>query len=433
MKINKVTVVGANGTMGSNIAAIFASFGNCKVYMISRDIEKSKVAVEKAAKSVRAESVIANLIPADYSMLSDCVAKSDIVFESVSENFDVKLEVTKQIAETLREDAIACSGTSGLSITKLAECFSMKDRGRYFGIHMFNPPYNMSLCELITTQWTDAAVLKEIRVYLEETLLRTVVETNDYPAFLANRIGFQFINHALQYAEKYKNEGGIDYIDAIFGSFTGRAMPPLTTADFVGLDVHKAIVDNVYDNTEDFERHTFSLPNFTQELIDEGKLGRKVGCGLYKLQRSDDGVKNLLVYDISTGKYREVEKYSFEFAKRMKESIKEGNYIKAFQTLVADKSKEAAICLEFLLNYIVYSLITASQVAHDLNSVDDAMATGFNWCPPIAMLEVFSQVTDVKMLIKELLLKNNSTTVDVDELFANLKKSKYDYRSYFRA
>lgn len=42
MKVNVVTVLGANGAMGTNISAIFASFGNAKVYLISRDIEKSK-------------------------------------------------------------------------------------------------------------------------------------------------------------------------------------------------------------------------------------------------------------------------------------------------------------------------------------------------------------------------------------------------------
>ena len=33
MNIKTVTVIGANGTMGCNVSAIFASFGNAKVYM----------------------------------------------------------------------------------------------------------------------------------------------------------------------------------------------------------------------------------------------------------------------------------------------------------------------------------------------------------------------------------------------------------------
>ena len=66
-----VTVVGANGTMGTNVSAIFASFGNATVYMVSRDKEKSKKAAVKAGKSVKADIIQSHLIAADYSMLAD--------------------------------------------------------------------------------------------------------------------------------------------------------------------------------------------------------------------------------------------------------------------------------------------------------------------------------------------------------------------------
>ena len=104
----------------------------------------------------------------------------------------------------------------------------------------------------------------ELKEYLSNKLIRTVVEVKDSPAFLGNRIGFQFINEALRYAERFKDNGGIDYIDAILGSFTGRSMAPLTTSNFVGLDVHKAIVDNIYEDTHDHAHETFVLPEFVQ-------------------------------------------------------------------------------------------------------------------------------------------------------------------------
>ena len=124
----------------------------------------------------------------------------------------------------------------------------------------------------------------------------TVVEVKDAPAFLANRIGFQFINEAMQYAQRYQDRGGIDYVDGILGSFTGRTMAPLTTADFVGLDVHKAIVDNLYANTCDYAHSSFVLPSFCQELIDAGLLGRKAGAGLYKMQIDENGKKTKNTY-----------------------------------------------------------------------------------------------------------------------------------------
>ena len=57
MDIQTVTIIGANGIMGRNVAAIFAAFGKCKVYLVCRDIEKSKATVAKSIASVRADSI----------------------------------------------------------------------------------------------------------------------------------------------------------------------------------------------------------------------------------------------------------------------------------------------------------------------------------------------------------------------------------------
>lgn len=433
MQIKTVTVIGANGTMGCNIAGIFASFGDAKVYMVSRDLEKSKQAVIRAAKSVRADSVVKNMIPADYSMLESCIRESDLVFESVAENLQTKLEITCQVAQFARENAVLATGTSGLSITTLAEVFPEKQRSRYFGVHMFNPPYNLTLCELIPTKYSDAQLQTQLKAYLAGTLYRTVVEVKDAPAFLGNRVGFQFINQALQYAEKYKHSGGIDYIDAILGAYTGRSMPPIVTSDFVGLDVHKAIVDNVFQNAPDYARETFRLPEYVQKLIDEGKLGRKTRGGLYKQEVYEGGVKRMLVYDIASDTYRDKINYSFPFATQMKKAIRVGDYRKAFSVLLENRSAEAEICVEFLLQYIIYSLFAAKTVGYTVHAADDVMATGFNWCPPLAMAQALSTVADLKTLIDERLDKATLGDVNVDALLRDIEPSRYDYRLYFKS
>lgn len=123
MRIKTVTVVGANGTMGANVSAIFASFGSATVYMVSRDKEKSKKAAVRAGKFVKADSITSHLIPADYTMLADCVKASDLVFESAAENLELKIELHTKIGQSLKKGAVACTGSSGLSITRLAECY----------------------------------------------------------------------------------------------------------------------------------------------------------------------------------------------------------------------------------------------------------------------------------------------------------------------
>lgn len=431
-KNNIITVIGATGTMGANVAGIFAAFGDAKVYCVARDIEKVKKNIPKIVNSVRADSIAKNLISADFSTLEECVSKSDLVFESAAENIKIKKDIHSRIAQALRSDAVACTGTSGLSITELAECYPEELRRNFFGVHFFNPPYNMPLCEFTPTKYSDMVLADEVKTYLKEKLFRTVVDVKDSPAFLGNRIGFQFINEAMQYAEKYKDNGGIDYIDAILGSFTGRSMPPLVTSDFVGLDVHKAIVDNVYDNTVDYARDTFVLPDFAVMLVSENKLGRKTGMGLYQTIRYDDGFKRNTVFDINAGFYRDVIPYVFPFADKMKRYIKEGDYNKAFERLVNNHSQEAEICLSFLLKYIVYSLYATEEVGYTIEAADDVMATGFNWCPPLAMFQALSTVADVPKLIKER-LPDICKKVDIQKLLYDIKPSKYDYRLYFKS
>ena len=432
MNIKTVTVIGVTGTMGANVAGIFASFGDAKVYCLGRDIEKVKKTIPRIVKSVKADAIAKNLFPADFSMLEKCVAESDLVFESSKEDIVVKKEIATQVAKTLQPHAVSCTGSSGLSITEIASCYPKGLRDHFFGVHMFNPPYSMSLCELTPTIFSDEQMLAELKEYLSKKLIRTVVQVKDSPAFLGNRIGFQFINEAIQYAEKYKDNGGIDYIDALLGSFTGRTMPPLTTSDFVGLDVHKAIVDNIYENTNDYAHDTFVLPGFVQKLIAEGKLGRKSGAGLYQRIKYENGLTRQTVYDINTGLYRDVIPYVFPFADKMKRRIAEGDYVKAFDRLVNNHSQEAEICSSFLLKYIVYSLYATEKVGYTVEAADDVMATGFNWCPPMAMYQALSTVANVPALIKER-LPEICEKVDVDRLLADVKPSKYDYRLYFKS
>lgn len=433
MIIKTVTVVGANGTMGANVSAIFASFGDATVYMVSRDKEKSMKAASRSGKSVKADSIVKKLIPADYSMLDECVKASDLVFESAAENLEIKISLHTMIGKSLKKGAVACTGSSGLSITRLAECYPEELRGQFFGVHMFNPPYQLTLCELTASPYSSAELYDELKDYLSRTLHRTVAESKDLPAFLGNRIGFYVINEALQYAEKYQDNGGIDYIDSLLGPFTGRTMPPITTADFVGLDVHKAIVDNIFENTNDYVHDKFILPGYVRNLIDQGRLGRKTGEGLYKLIRNDSGDKWMMVYDIKTGTYREEIKYSFPFALRIKAYLRDGDYDEAIRELINNRSQEADICLRFLLRYIVYALYTAEHVGYDLRVADDVMATGFTWCPPFAMMEAFTRVCDLGQLMKDRLKPEVLTAVDIDHIISEQIKSKYDYRLYFKA
>jgi len=424
LDIKIVTVLGANGTMGRNVAGIFASFGQAKVYLMCRTKEKAIQAVDKAIESVRCDSIEGRLIPVTYEDIKKYISKSDLVFESLSEDIRIKTEMYKTIMPYLKKGAIVATGTSGLSIKQLSKEF-VNTSIYFYGVHMFNPPYHLTLCELINVDNKDS---KPLEAYLNNTLKRTTIKVNDEPSFLANRIGFFVINKAMKLAEEFRNKGGIEYIDTIMGRYTGRSMAPLKTANFVGLDIHKSIVDYIYKNSNDEFKEEFKAPNYLNSLVKENKLGVKKNEGLYK---TDKTLNKKYVYDIKTNSYKELKNYHFDYSDKMINLIKTGNYKDAFDMLFIDKSLEASICRKLLLEYVSFSLIISKHVSDSIVSCDDAMATGFSWIPPISFIELIGG----KKVFLELVYKHldSKYTKEIDKLYDEIpNKSKYDYRGFLK-
>lgn len=432
MKIKTISVLGANGSMGKNVSALFAAFGGAKVYMICRNGSDAEKAVRQAARSVKADSIIPQLIAADYSEMEKCIQASDLVFESVSENIEIKVSLLTMVAQYINDKAVLCTGTSGLSVTRLEERLPINVHGRLIGLHLFNPPYSMPLCEIIQTPKSAEGLVAQVGDWAKNILYRTVVYAKDTPAFLGNRIGFYCINMAMQYAERYKDSGGIEYIDAILGPFSGRTMAPLDTADFVGLDVHKAIVDNVYNHVHDYAHDVFKLPRYVESLITVGHKGRKSSAGLYRKTKID-GVAHVQVFDIGSNRYQELTHFCFPFKNDLIDGLRTGDYDRAFNGLLKNQSTEACLCVEFLLKYVLYALFAAREVNGSCHDADAVMAAGFNWAPPLAVIDALGGKNKVFQLMKERLPEELSKVPDFANLLFNAEPSRYDYRRFFRA
>lgn len=432
LNIKTVTVIGANGNMGKNVAGVVAGFGECKVYLVSRTIEKSQKAVESICRSIKSDAIQDQLIPKDYSELESCVQDSDWVFESVAEDMSIKIELTKKIFSYISKKTIVSTGTSGLSIGEIATEIPVDKRGWYFGTHFFNPPYNLNLCELVETEFSDSQIVAGFTHYLQETLLRTVVKVEDKPAFLANRVGFQFINRAFHLAEEYQALGGIDYIDYLFQGVTGRSMSPLLTADFVGLDVHSAIIDNLKDNTDDYCNSSFTRSKLLDDLLAKGLLGRKTNGGLYRRIKSGDQTRTE-VYDIASGGFREKRKYAIPLIEAMKEQVRVGNYFDVYQRLVNDSSPEGTLLKDMLTDNAVYSYYVSKELTGGVSSVDQAMVTGFNWCPPGKWIEVFGGQESFKNVYQNT-AKNQLPQSVLDILVEEAAlASEIDFRRFIKA
>jgi 3-hydroxyacyl-CoA dehydrogenase len=399
--IRNVVVLGANGAMGSGSGAVFAAAGIPTVFL-ARTRDKAEAGRARAEKLVKSTAIGRLVTCGSYDEdLERAVADADLIFEAVAEDLDTKRAFFARVDAARRPDAIVATVSSGLSIAAMCAGHSESFRRHFLGIHFFNPPTVIVGCELIGHRGTDPAVLSFVRELLAGPLGREVVETSDTPAFAGNRVGFKVLNEVAQLAEEH----GVAFLDQLVGPHTGRAMPPLATVDFVGWDVHKAIVDNLHANTRDEAHDAFRLPAYMQRLIDQGHLGNKTPArgGFFRKEgQGKDAVR--LVLDPARGDYRplaEVATPPPPFVTAMKAAIRVGRYGAAMDALCTAEGREADLLRKVVLGYVSYGLSRVGEVVERPRDVDRIMGFGFNWAPPSVLVDAIGARRAVGLLERE--------------------------------
>ena len=167
--------------------------------------------------------------------------------------------------------------------------------------------------------------------------------------------------------------------------------------------------------------------------VERKYLGKKTGGGLYKTVKNEDNIKTHQVYDIQYDDYRNVNQYTFSFSLQMVDCIKNGDYKKAFSILEDNHSMEAEFCLQELIKYILYSLNASLELGESIHSADDVMAAGFNWCPPLAMIDVLGGKEKFVQLCEERTNIKKSMGDSRNKLYDKIEKSQYDFRRFIKA
>jgi 3-hydroxybutyryl-CoA dehydrogenase len=278
--INRIGIVGA-GQMGTGIAHVVALSG----YDVAlHDIAKDKVDAalgmidrnltrQVASGKITEDDKRKALSRISYAETMAKFGDADLVIEAATEDETVKRKIFVGLCPFLKPNAIVSTNTSSISITRLAAATDRPER--FIGLHFMNPAPVMELVEMIRGIATEDATFGRTREFVE-SLGKTVAVSEDFPAFMVNRILLPMINEAVY--TLYEGVGTVDAIDTAMRLGAHHPMGPLQLADFIGLDTCLSIMQVLYEGLADSKYRPCPL---LVKYVEAGWLGRKAHRGFY--------------------------------------------------------------------------------------------------------------------------------------------------------
>ncbi|MFQ3452134.1 3-hydroxybutyryl-CoA dehydrogenase [Bradyrhizobium sp. UFLA01-814] len=278
--IKKVGVIGS-GQMGNGIAHVAALAGfDVVLNDVSGDRLKSALATingnltRQVAKKAISESERKQALDRITSAESlDALADCDLVIETAIEKEETKRKIFHEVCAVLKPEAIVATNSSSISITRLAASTDRPEK--FIGIHFMNPVPAMELVELIRGIATDDMTFDTAKAFVAK-LGKQVAVSEDFPAFIVNRILLPMINEAIY--TLYEGVGNVEAIDAAMKLGAHHPMGPLELADFIGLDTCLSIMQVLHEGLADSKYRPCPL---LVKYVEAGWLGRKSQRGFY--------------------------------------------------------------------------------------------------------------------------------------------------------
>ncbi len=275
--------------MGNGIAHVIALAGY-DVLLYDIDLERVDQALATINGNLSRQVASGKITDADKDAATQRIGKAenyealgdvDLVIEAATENEEVKLKIFSDVCKAVGPEALLATNTSSISITRLAAATDRPEK--FFGMHFMNPVPVMELVEMIRGIATDDDTFSTGTGFVD-TLGKTIAVSEDFPAFMVNRILLPMINEAVY--TLYEGVGNVKAIDTAMRLGARHPMGPLQLADFIGLDTCLSVMQVLYEGLADTKYRPCPL---LVKYVEAGWLGRKTNRGFYDY-RGDEPV-----------------------------------------------------------------------------------------------------------------------------------------------
>ncbi|KPL14638.1 hypothetical protein AMJ74_02975 [candidate division WOR_3 bacterium SM1_77] len=431
-RLQNVTVIGAAGKMGSGIGVLIAqemaklrlkpenkgkvytlnlidvseqALDGLRAYMkiqLLKAAEKSTVLLRdlyRDRENLVENSDIINAFVDDSTRVLNfgtdlgMAKRSNLIFEAISENEKIKIQVYKKLNKMCSGDALYLTNTSSIPIGYLDEKAGLN--GRLIGYHFYNPPVVQKLVEVITAEATTEE-LKTVARELGKRLRKKLVPANDVTGFIGNghfvRDGLHAIAEVDRLKGKFRFTGAVYSMNRISQDFLVRPMGIFQLIDYVGIDVFQCILKVMRTHLGDNTLRSRLIDKMVKEKVLGGQYAdgsQKDGFLKYEKNRP------VGIYDVRKKEYFLItEDWKKRIDKRMgplpegfapwrallMDSKKEEKLKTHFEQLKKMDTLSAKLAIDFLkqTKNIGQSLVQ-SGVANSVEDVNAVLMNGFFW------------------------------------------------------
>lgn len=316
---------------------------------------------------------------------------SKIVFEAISENPELKVELMSKINDNNKNKPWFFTNTSAIPISWLDQ--QARLNGRIMGVHFYNPPAVQKLLEVVKTENTRPELSYFVGDYIKN-IRKIFVPAYDVPGFIGNGYFMRDILYAEQLVNELKKEfsypEAVYIVNKISQDFLIRPMGIFQLTDYVGIDVVQFIMSVMQPHLK--------KENIRSELIDV-HLNNAVKGGQFADGSQKDGffryAKGSIegIFDPGKKRYIPVSEVSekcdeylgplpegwFPWRKLVRRSDKEELLKKYFSQLLASSSPGTVMAKSYLQRFKeIGSDLVKNKVAFKFDDVNAVLIHGFH-------------------------------------------------------
>lgn len=276
-----IMVIGA-GFMGAGIAQVCIQKGYRVILsdLEQTTLEKAQASIawslgkllEKGRITEPVESVLQRLettqgLDTDQDLLW--------VIEAVYEEEPLKQQILTEVEKRIKPHTLVATNTSSIPVSRLAKFLVHPDR--FVGLHFFGPVPFMGLVEVVRGESTSQQAFDQGIEFVKTLGKHPVGVQKDIPGFVMNRV----FAAAFRECQELVAQGIAtpEDIDAGMRLGYGWNKGPFEIADNAGLDTFMRVGKSMKALGE---THLYSDVGLIEEMVAQGKLGRKSLQGFYR-------------------------------------------------------------------------------------------------------------------------------------------------------